>query len=1321
MSAYDDLISLCRACADDSPNASRLLRQQLLDRRCLLLQAAREERERGNLFARDEIQVTWPALRDAFALLFFPGQAPDETTLAARELLIQAALSDASSAEIEERIRRAIRIYEKLQGRAQWKHAADKLHAQWKLTPSTREPSWMNRLPNTGWQCCFRQIRGSFPDGWYDPALSLAGETIAWLLSDEDPWVIDRRQRTSPVQTLVLFATESGPSAGWVGMFSVWRVPDGGGYLYPHPLSCGYHSADASIAQSLRNAWFATVAPRLRQEQLCDICWRLRVVNPIDKLPLFPRLSGRSGEAAIACALRALLDNEPLDPYTAVSAQLAAGLTSDLRIAPVGGIEEKLTADQFGTRTERAKISDLVLDKDQQPSDEEIRFWGNLRRVQHLDDVYQWLSGPARMTREAKRNIADLASKELLRRCNADTPSHYVRSPLWVERRAQVGGDPESRQRPALKRVSPAALRRVITATQRAKRLRFFADSGVGKTTFLIYCQQRIATAPHDRVPILLPDLSEVPWAASEEEFYQKLANRCKAFLPGEEPAKIAEWLKRLREKGKLVFLLDALDQTDDEPLRQMHGWLQGAGGVQDCPVYVTGRPWTQSSTVFDATGQHQPWKTVTIGLLDRDQVGTFVGKEVADRLREVFPEPAKGDSQFPADDDVLRVPMVLSLLKNIAPVVGSEVLKNRERIYQAALERPWDGQSQKGGAIGKGIATLKAAPLENVDLLDIEPVCELLGVVAWEMLRRGNVRGYVEGPAYQQIDQLARQYAQDRLWDHRQIMQSLQQVNIFRLGEVFESGRKFLQWRHLSLCEYFAGWHLANRVLQDELDEGLSSAERTENARIMLGPILDMVAAKERALQRAGPTDGESRSPHDRWQWVFRFALSRVYHAWAEGSHHAPRDEGGTRRDAGRVTSAEKVSPASVSRNEAPSGTAAASPALNSLAGQLIAHGAAFVVHDAMRYDQVRLPQNLDRLCRWLVHWDFDWRRRGEDGDRREAWTEEQPPAVDTETLSLLRALFDRRYRHGPQLPAAWELIQRALRGKGDAAVRSAADEIRNVFLEDVSQALSDAETQSVREFVTSFRECPPDGFDFNAHGGNVRRVTRGSFEFQMGSREEDDDADSNERPRHAVQVRPFWMSAFCVNNALFELMDPSHFFDRDEISRSDDQPALCINWFMADLFSRLWLAAAARQLGCAEAGEYRLPSEAQWEFACRAGSDGRHWWGEEFDGSRCNAEGSLNRTLGETETTDAYRNAFGLYHMLGNNWQWCSDWSGDYDSQQRVDPEGLDGDAGRVARGGSWYGNGGDCRSAYRDRNWSVFRSSSLGFRVARRLSGK
>ena len=141
-----------------------------------------------------------------------------------------------------------------------------------------------------------------------------------------------------------------------------------------------------------------------------------------------------------------------------------------------------------------------------------------------------------------------------------------------------------------------------------------------------------------------------------------------------------------------------------------------------------------------------------------------------------------------------------------------------------------------------------------------------------------------------------------------------------------------------------------------------------------------------------------------------------------------------------------------------------------------------------------------------------------------------------------------------------------------------------------------------------------------------------------------------------------------------------------------------------------------------------YRLPTEVEWEYACRAGTTTPFHFGSQLNGRQANCDGTVpygtdteGPNLEKTTPVGNYpANAWGLYDMHGNVWEWCSDWYGEYPSASLTDPNGPANGSNRVFRGGSWYGVAVNCRSARRDGDDPSFRDGFLGFRVALSSSG-
>ena len=142
----------------------------------------------------------------------------------------------------------------------------------------------------------------------------------------------------------------------------------------------------------------------------------------------------------------------------------------------------------------------------------------------------------------------------------------------------------------------------------------------------------------------------------------------------------------------------------------------------------------------------------------------------------------------------------------------------------------------------------------------------------------------------------------------------------------------------------------------------------------------------------------------------------------------------------------------------------------------------------------------------------------------------------------------------------------------------------------------------------------------------------------------------------------------------------------------------------------------------------KYRLPTEAEWEYCCRAGTSTPFHFGSALNGKQANCNGNYpygttetGPCLGKTSPVGSYPpNAWGLYDMHGNVWEWCQDWLDSYPKQSVTDPRGPEVGSGCVHRGGGWDIAAAGCRSASRSWNVPSRRDNGHGFRLALSSSG-
>ncbi len=230
------------------------------------------------------------------------------------------------------------------------------------------------------------------------------------------------------------------------------------------------------------------------------------------------------------------------------------------------------------------------------------------------------------------------------------------------------------------------------------------------------------------------------------------------------------------------------------------------------------------------------------------------------------------------------------------------------------------------------------------------------------------------------------------------------------------------------------------------------------------------------------------------------------------------------------------------------------------------------------------------------------------------------------------------------------------------------------------------------------------------NSVGMTLKFVPAG--EFMMGSPDDDADRHPDEVPRHKIRItKPFYIGVTEVTQKQwFTVMGTKPWEGLEYVMESDACAATYVSWDDAVDY--------CRRLSVLDGKQYRLPTEAEWEYACRGGNSTAHSFGSDanelknYAWFRENAE-----DIGEMHARDVggkRANPFGLYDMHGNVWEWCSDWFGPYTANSTVDPVGPSTGLNRVFRGGGWRHSSKFCRSAFRGNVEPSICYSDLGFRV-------
>jgi formylglycine-generating enzyme required for sulfatase activity len=208
----------------------------------------------------------------------------------------------------------------------------------------------------------------------------------------------------------------------------------------------------------------------------------------------------------------------------------------------------------------------------------------------------------------------------------------------------------------------------------------------------------------------------------------------------------------------------------------------------------------------------------------------------------------------------------------------------------------------------------------------------------------------------------------------------------------------------------------------------------------------------------------------------------------------------------------------------------------------------------------------------------------------------------------------------------------------------------------------------------------------------------------------------DTDETEHNVTLTKPFYLGKYEVTQAQYEAVmtgntnglsaTPSY------VAGNPNRPVEVVSWDDVQIFLTR-LNAAEQAAGRLPAGwSYVLPTEAQWEYACRAGTTTAYTWGNSISPNNANYN-----AFGQSRTVivgEYSANAWGFHDMHGNVWEWCADWYGVYPTGSVADPSGPASGSNRVIRGGSWLNGGALLRSAERYTNSPGNRNPTLGFRV-------
>ena len=225
----------------------------------------------------------------------------------------------------------------------------------------------------------------------------------------------------------------------------------------------------------------------------------------------------------------------------------------------------------------------------------------------------------------------------------------------------------------------------------------------------------------------------------------------------------------------------------------------------------------------------------------------------------------------------------------------------------------------------------------------------------------------------------------------------------------------------------------------------------------------------------------------------------------------------------------------------------------------------------------------------------------------------------------------------------------------------------------------------------------------NFNIDGIKFKMIFVEGGTFTMGATsEQGDDAYENEYPAHRVTLSDYYIGETEVTQALWKAVmenNPSRFV-------GDNLPVECVSYDDVKEF--------ITKLNQKTGKTFRLPTEAEWEYAARGGKKSKRYKYAGSDNIDDVAWYDDNSNLRTHPVKTKQPNELGIYDMNGNVHEWCSDWYGKYTSEAQTNPQGPSSDSYRVYRGGSWGTNARICRASYRNFDFLSFLHSNLGFRL-------
>lgn len=342
--------------------------------------------------------------------------------------------------------------------------------------------------------------------------------------------------------------------------------------------------------------------------------------------------------------------------------------------------------------------------------------------------------------------------------------------------------------------------------------------------------------------------------------------------------------------------------------------------------------------------------------------------------------------------------------------------------------------------------------------------------------------------------------------------------------------------------------------------------------------------------------------------------------------------------------------------------------------------------------------------------------RKAKEEAERREA---EKTRKSEEDAAAVVKREMMRREAEAAKLAEEQRRKTDELRKAADARK---AEELKKAAAASTAAAKADMERQRqmarLRERGSEFVPNPPAvaaGTERSValpNGGRMDFVWCPPGRFLMGSPETEDKRNVDEKPHLVTLTKGFWIGKTEVTRAQWKsVMGDAGFVFSSLWGGDGEFPIDTVSWRQCKEF-------------CDKAGNgFRLPTEAEWEYACRAGTATPFDFGVSLNGSKANCSGGAEpygilvsgpNSFGSKRVASYQRNPWGIYDMHGNLFEWCADYYAEYPDGDTTDPKGPERGDVRVVRGGCWNYAPKMCRSAFRSRKDPVSADTHTGFRV-------